>query len=108
MFERTADLYDAIYSFKDYEQEADQIHTLIGQHKRAPSNDLLDIACGTGKHLAYLQAHYSCEGMDLDEGMGSAFRERHQGIPFHRGDMADFDLGQKYGSVICLFGSIGY
>jgi len=80
---------------------------LIGQHKRAAANDLLDVACGTGKHLTYLQAHYACEGMDLDARMGSAFRARHARIPFHRGDLVDFDLGKQYGAVICLFSSIG-
>jgi SAM-dependent methyltransferase len=108
MFEQTADLYDAIYSFKDYEREADQIHALIGQHKTAASNGLLDVACGTGKHLTHLQAHYTCEGMDLDARMGPAFRERHPRLPLHQGDMIDFDLGKRYGAVICLFSSIGY
>ena len=59
MFAQTADLYDAIYSFKDYNREADQIHALIQQHKTAPDDGLLDIACGTGKHLTRLQAHYA-------------------------------------------------
>jgi ubiquinone/menaquinone biosynthesis C-methylase UbiE len=108
MFAQTADLYDAIYSFKDYDREADQIHALIHQHKTTPDNGLLDIACGTGKHLTKLQVHYACEGMDLDPRMGSAFRERHPRLPFHQGDMVDFDLGKQYGAVVCLFSSIGY
>jgi hypothetical protein len=29
-------------------------------------------------------------------------------IPFHHGDMIDFDLGKQYSSVVCLFSAIGY
>ena len=54
MFSRSAHLYDAIYSFKDYAGEAETLRALV--EERAPgARSLLDVACGTGKHLAELR-----------------------------------------------------
>jgi SAM-dependent methyltransferase len=109
MFDKTADLYDAIYAtFKDYPAEAERLRALIDHHKRSPGKSLLDVACGTGKHLALLRDEYICEGLDLDPRMGELFRKTNPGLPFHRGDMVDFDLGRQYDIVVCLFSSIGY
>jgi ubiquinone/menaquinone biosynthesis C-methylase UbiE len=65
VFSRTAHLYDAIYAFKDYAAEAARLHELIEERVPGPRT-LLDIACGTGKHLAELRAWYEVEGVDLD------------------------------------------
>jgi SAM-dependent methyltransferase len=109
MFDKTADLYDAIYgTFKDYPGEVERLRTLIDRYKRSPGKALLDVACGTGKHVASLREHYSCEGLDLHPWMGEIFRKTNPGLPFHQGDMVGFDLGKKYDVVVCLFGSIGY
>jgi SAM-dependent methyltransferase len=35
-------------------------------------------------------------------------RARFPGIPFHQGDMLDFDLGRTFDVVTCLFSSIAY
>jgi SAM-dependent methyltransferase len=109
MFDKTADLYDAIYAtFKDYPAEVERLRALIERYKRVPGKSLLDVACGTGKHVALLREHYTCEGLDLDPEMGAIFRKANPGIPFHQGDMVDFDLRKQYDTVVCLFGSIGY
>lgn len=39
MFTETADLYDAIYSFKDYAAEAETVHALVQQYQ--PSAETL-------------------------------------------------------------------
>ena len=55
MFTDSAHIYDAVYSFKDYGAESARIHTLI--EERSPgASTLLDVACGTGKHLEQLRA----------------------------------------------------
>ena len=46
----SAELYDKIYGFKDYAQEAEAIHQTIQRFKPG-AKTLLDVACGTGKHL---------------------------------------------------------
>lgn len=108
MFTKTARFYDAIYSFKDYKRESEQVHHLIEQHKRIGSMTLLDVACGTGAHLAFLREWYNVEGLDLDDGMLAVARERFPDVVLHHGDMTDFELGKTFDVVTCLFSSIGY
>lgn len=69
---------------------------------------MLDVACGTGLHLAYLKDQYTVEGLDLDPNMLKIARRRCPGVPFHQGDLVDFDLGRTFDVVLCLFSSIGY
>ena len=107
MFSRSAHLYDAIYSFKDYAGEAETLRALV--EERAPgARSLLDVACGTGKHLAELRAWYEVEGVDLDPALLAIARDRLPGVPLHEGDMVDFDLGREFDVVTCLFSSIAY
>jgi len=109
MYTKSAAFYDAIYSFKDYRAEAAQLHALIQRHQRSPGNRLLDVACGTGRHLQALAAHgYRVEGLDLDQNLLAIARERNPAARFHRADMIDFDLGMTFDVVTCLFSSIGY
>ncbi len=108
MYERSAVLYDAIYSFKNYQKEAEKVHSLAQQHKRSTGNGLLDIACGTGSHIAFLKQHYRVEGVDVNPDMLKIAREKHPDTTFHQADMAGFDLKRRFDVIICLFSSIGY
>jgi ubiquinone/menaquinone biosynthesis C-methylase UbiE len=103
-----AKYYEAIYSFKNYEAEARRVHELVSGFKLAPGNSLLDVACGTGGHLAFMRKDYVAEGLDLSEQMLAIARERLPEITFHRGDMLDFDFGRKFDVIVCLFSAIGY
>jgi SAM-dependent methyltransferase len=108
MFSRSADLYDALYAtLKDYEAEVAQLRELIAE--RVPrARRLLDVACGTGKHLELLREHFEVAGLDLDPELLAIARERVAGVELHEGDMAAFDLGRRFDVVACLFSSIGY
>lgn len=108
MFTKTALFYDAIYSFKDYEAEAAKLHALIQQHKQSPGNSLLDVACGTGKHISLLKPDYDVEGLDLDENLLEIAKEHNPGVVFHQADMLDFSLGRQFDVITCLFGAVGY
>ena len=109
MFIKSEAFYDAIYgTMKDYAREAQLIHELIQQYKQSRGNALLDVACGTGAHLAYLRQNYTVEGLDLDEQMLEIARRRNPGVTFHRADMVDFELGRRFDAILCLFSSIGY
>lgn len=108
MFTRSARFYDALYGFKDYRTEAEQVHRLIQEHKRSAGTALLDVGCGTGGHLAHLREHYAVEGLDLDAGLLAIARERNPELRLHQADMADFDLGRAFDAIVCLFSSIGY
>ena len=108
MYAKSARFYDAVYAWKDYAGEADQLHALIQQYKQSSGANILDVACGTGGHIPYLHSHYQIQGLDLDENMLAIARERFPDIEFHRDDMADFDLDQTFDVVTCLFSAIGY
>lgn len=69
---------------------------------------LLDVACGTGRHLEYLLRWFEVEGGDLSEPMLRIARDRLPEVPLHRLDMRDFDLGKKFDTVICMFSAIAY
>jgi ubiquinone/menaquinone biosynthesis C-methylase UbiE len=108
MFTKSARFYDAIYSFKDYSQEALQLREAIDSHKRSKGRSLLDVACGTGKHLKEFSRWYEVEGIDLDANLLASARSRLPGIPLHHGDMRTFELEKRFDAVTCLFSSIGY
>jgi ubiquinone/menaquinone biosynthesis C-methylase UbiE len=50
IFKALAKYYDLLYGFKDYKREAETIRELIRTYKQSPGADLLEVACGTGKH----------------------------------------------------------
>ncbi len=107
-YSKLAQIYDALYSFKNYEAEAKRLHEIITEKKTSPGNALLDVACGTGTHLSFLKKYYPVEGIDLTPEMLEVARARHPEITFHQGDMRTFDLGRRFDVVTCLFSSIGY
>ncbi len=107
MFSRSARFYDAVYGFKDYAGEAAHLRELI-EARRPGARTLLDVACGTGKHLAELRRWYAVEGTDLDPALLDRARERLPGVPLHQADMVDVDLGRTFDVVTSLFSSIGY
>ena len=107
MFSRSARFYDAVYSFKDYAAEAEKVDAVIRERKPG-ARKLLDVACGTGKHLEYLRERYEVEGLDLDPNLLAIAAERLAGVPLHEGDMVSFDLGHRFDAVVCLFSAIGY
>jgi ubiquinone/menaquinone biosynthesis C-methylase UbiE len=109
MFPKTSRYYDAIYAWKDYKSDVVQLHEVVTEKARLgrPAATLLDVACGTGMHLAYLQDFFEAEGLDLDQGMLNIAGERLPDVPLHGGSMNDFDLGKCFDVVTCLFSSIG-
>ena len=107
MFTETAELYDLFYDWKDYAGEAEKLHELV--QVRAPgARTLLDVACGTGRHLEHLRSWYDVEGVDLDEGLLEVARRKLPGVPLEAADMRELALGRRFDVVTCLFSSIGY
>jgi len=109
-FSKSTEHYDTIYDAvgKDYEKEANRLRRLIERHKRSEGRSLLDVACGTGRHIQFLRRFYSCEGLDLQPKLLSIARKRNPRIVFHRGNMLTFNLGKQFDAITCLFSAIGY
>jgi SAM-dependent methyltransferase len=108
MFRKSQRFYDAVYAWKDYRSEVDRLDRVI--RERNPSaRTLLDVACGTGKHLELLRHRFRVEGLDLDPEMLAIARRRlGPDVPLHSGDLVGFDLGREFDVVTCLFSSIAY
>ncbi len=109
MFSASAELYDALYAFKDYAAEAARVAALA--HALHPeARTVLDVGCGTGEHARLLAASHGFEadGIDLDPGLLAVARAKHPAGRFTIADMSRFSLGRRYDVVLCLFSSIGY
>jgi SAM-dependent methyltransferase len=81
---------------------------LVSRRARSGGRALLDVACGTGGHLAYLRAWFDVRGVDFTPAMLAIARRKLPGVPLEQGDMATFDLGRRFDAVVCLFSSIAY
>jgi hypothetical protein len=46
MFTKSVAWYDAVYSWKNYEREAQRLRLLMAQHAQSTITTLLDVACG--------------------------------------------------------------
>jgi SAM-dependent methyltransferase len=108
MFRKSQRFYDAVYAWKDYRSEVDRLDRII-RERHSSARTLLDVACGTGKHLELLRHRYRVEGLDLDPEMLAIARPRlGPDVPLHAGDLVGFDLGRQFDVVTCLFSSIAY
>lgn len=107
MFNKTAEIYDLMYSLKDYEQESLQIRDYINS-LNPKATHVLDVACGTGKHASYLSRFYNVDGIDLNERFIDIALERNSSGTFVCRDMTSFQLDKQYDIVMCLFSSIAY
>jgi len=103
-----AKYYDLLYEWKDYDKESRVLLQLIRRYKKSSGDSLLDVGCGTGKHVERLAKEFDCVGMDASESMLERARANVKGVEFVLGDMTHFDLGRRFDVVVCLFSSIGY
>jgi ubiquinone/menaquinone biosynthesis C-methylase UbiE len=110
MYTQSARYYDALYDSlgKDYAAEATRIEEIVRERCRSGGNALLDVACGTGKHIEQLRDRFACEGLDVARSMIDIAQQRNPDVQFHSGDMIGFNLGKRYDVIICMFGAIAY
>lgn len=107
MYDKTARIYDDLYSFKDFESMSRHLDEIIVRH-RPHAATLLDIACGTGRFLRHLMNRYRVEGLDINREMLEMAAEHCPGVPFHAADMSEFAITGRFDVIICLFSSIAY
>jgi SAM-dependent methyltransferase len=109
MFTKSAAFYDAIYAArgKDYAAEAAWLRGAY-RNVAARSGRLLDVACGTGRHLSQLRNEFAVEGLDAEPAMIAIARERLPDVPLHVARMQEFSVDGRFAIVQCLFSSIGY
>ena len=107
LYEHSAAYFDLVHQDVKYEAEAERLERIISC--RVPhASSLLDVGCGTGRHLEYFRSHYEVAGVDISEQLLAQARKRLPGVPLHLGDLRSFDLRRRFDVVTCLFSTIGY
>jgi 2-polyprenyl-3-methyl-5-hydroxy-6-metoxy-1,4-benzoquinol methylase len=107
MHHSTEDLYDIIYSSKDYRREATEIKNYILSRFEG-TKTILDVACGTGRHTEYLNPFFEIDGIDISERFVEIAQNRNPASTFWCRDMNSFELDKQYDIVMCLFSAIAY
>ena len=103
--------YDALYDArgKDYRAEAQALLGVAREDGRVVAS-LLDVACGTGRHLEVFATDIDdVAGLDGSPEMLAVAASRLDArVPLTEADLRDFDLGRTFDLVTCLFSSIGH
>ncbi|HXY18173.1 MAG TPA: class I SAM-dependent methyltransferase [Candidatus Nitrosopolaris sp.] len=102
------EIYDLIYSSKDYESQAAKVAELIKQRCKSGGDRVLEAACGTGSYMKHLRNQFSIDGFDLSAEQVATAKKKLPENHIVQADMLNFDMGQTYDAVLCLFSSIGY
>ncbi len=104
----SAAYYDRVYSFKDYQAETQKLQSIFKEKASIDINTVLEVACGTGNYLQFLQQDYTVEGLDISPNMVKEAQQKLPQVNIQQSDMRNFDTGKQYDSVVCLFSSIAY
>lgn len=99
-------LYDLFQGDKDYAADVHALRQLVVDH-RPKTATWLDVACGTGHHLAGLSRAFAVAGADISPAMlAVARRNVGPGVPLHECSFTTFDLAKTFDVVSCLSSSI--
>jgi ubiquinone/menaquinone biosynthesis C-methylase UbiE len=108
IYKHLARFYNFQYPDKDYKREVAVVKDIIKRYKQSPGKDLLEVACGTGKHAEYLKNDFSVLATDINDGVLNVARKTVKGVRFKRADMRNLKLRKRFDVILCLFSSIGY
>ena len=102
----TADLYDAVYSFKDYAEEVSVLNRYLDD-LGISSGSMLELACGTGEYLKGFE-RFNRTGIDLCSRSLEIAQSKIPEMEAFQQDMTTFSTGKKYDVVLAVFGAVGY
>jgi SAM-dependent methyltransferase len=104
-YEIFGEFYDAVMG--DRAGPAEQLRKLIRAAKPNATN-LLELGCGTGSMLKYLQRNYKVSGLDSSSRMLSIARQKVPQARLFRQDMVDFHIDDRFDVICCVFDSINH
>lgn len=109
-YEFGAELYDAVCEAtgRDLDTEAERVRAAWESEIATRRPRLLDVACGTGQHLARFRQHAIVQGADHSGAMLSVAARRLRDIPLHEQAMEHLDLEDEFDVITCLLSSIAY
>ena len=101
--------YHILYQDRDYKEAEAFMRNLIGYLKLKQGDNILDLACGKGRHSIFLnQMGFDVLGTDLSENsISQAKKHEHKNLRFKVNDMCQ-PLDQNFDAVFNLFKSFGY
>jgi SAM-dependent methyltransferase len=97
--------YDAVMG--DRAESAKQVSELLRVSKPS-ARTVLELGCGTGSILKYLQGSYEVSGLDLSSKMLSIASKKVPRAKLFRQDMVDFQIDRRFDAVLCVFDSINH
>ena len=102
--------YNLLYKDKNYQEEYNYIHDLIKKHGNTGNKNILDIGCGTGKHLnLFKKDGYIVSGVDMSENMiceARKYLEQEEGLLCFKA--SEFTFEKKFNVIISLFHVMSY
>lgn len=108
LYKKFARYYDKIYQNLDHEKECDFIKWAVDNHKTSTENNLMDVACGTGRHVQFLKEDFKIVGVDINPEMLRIAREKLPDVEFIEGDMKKLDVNHEFDVLICMFSAMNY
>ncbi len=102
--------YHILYGHRDDNEARLFIKQLLDKLKPQPDAELLDLACGKGRHaLQMAKRGYRVTGIDLSaNSINAAQQLDHENLEFHVGDMRHVHFPNRFDYVFNLFTSFGY
>lgn len=101
--------YDGFCAHVDYGEEARFMQRVFAAFARRDSRDYLDLACGTGQHLARMQAlGFAGTGLDNSAAMLAAAARRCPDATLLHADIAALQAEAAYDLVSCFLYSMHY
>lgn len=104
-YETFGKFYDAVMG--DRTEPAEYLCKLIRKAK-PDARKVLELGCGTGSILKYLQRHYEVSGLDTSSTMLSIARQKVHRARLIRQDMVDVHINDHFDVICCVFDSINH
>ena len=102
--------YHELYKNRDEDEANNFIENLIDKLKLDPDSEVLDLACGKGRHALKMSDYFQkVTGIDLSKNsINIAKKLNKENLKFFTGDMRNFSLNKKFDFIFNLFTSFGY
>jgi SAM-dependent methyltransferase len=102
--------YNLLYKDKNYHEEYKYISELLEKHGNGRKKNILDIGCGTGKHLSYFKKDgYTVSGVDVSENMiieAKKYLQQEENLLCCKA--SEFKFNRKFDAIISLFHVMSY
>ncbi|MFH1739149.1 MAG: class I SAM-dependent methyltransferase [bacterium] len=103
--------YLHVYQHRDVPSAESEARAAIDWLGLQPNDSVLDLCCGTGRHLSWLLAHGVCRAVGLDFSvpmLQQARTELGPDVDLVRGDMRFLPFSACFDAVLVFFTSFGY